>query len=254
LKSIKSEADGSDNFKLYDPLQPKAGRKSHTTPRLDSKSGRPGNQSNLSTSQNPVFDEGTTPHTNPTAQININIQLSDVVIDACKTHSGVSPKPDLLPTGQRGQVPQVLLHELSPEIVQMLLQIPGFQNAVANVIRYVTPQGQISAQETPSSLIGDVDPTGEDFSRLSKQLASFVVLTSGIPYDQPDVLLSKLNSGEVPLGFSLDDMSPELQQMLSKLNLSGLGDVKSLGDTSGDQDVMEVDPPAAQTPGSSTSK
>ncbi len=98
---------------------------------LDSKSGRPGNQSNLSTSQNPVFDEGTTPHTNPTAQININIQLSDVVIDACKTHSGVSPKPDLSPTGQRGQVPQAPPHEPPPETVQMLLQIPGFQNAVA---------------------------------------------------------------------------------------------------------------------------
>jgi len=134
----------------------------------------------------------------------------------------------------------------------MLHQIVGFRNAAANVIRFLTPQGQISEQETSSSLIDDDDPTGGYFSRISTQLASFVVLTSGIPYDRPDVLLSRLNSGDVPLGFSLDVMSPELQEVLLELNLSGLGD--SLGDTSGDQDVMEVDPPAAQAPGSYASK
>jgi len=206
-------AVGIENTIQYDPHQQKVSRKRRVTPRQDSKSDRTGD---LATPQGPTFVEATTPYAKPAAQINI-IQLPDAIIEALKALDGVSPKPNLLPSGQRDQAPQVLLHELSPKIVHVLLQIPCFRNAVANVIRYVTLQAQIPARETSPSFIGDFDPTDED---ISTQLAAFIVLTSGIPYDQTDVLLSKSNSGEVPLGFSLD------------------------------QDVMEVDSPAAQTPGS----
>ncbi len=108
-------------------------RKSRAIPLQDSKSDRTGDLENLATSQSHTFVEGTTPYAKPAAQINI-IQFPDAVTEALKALNGSSPKQDLSPSGQRGQAPQVFLHELTPEIVRCCIRLLAFET----LLRYIS--------------------------------------------------------------------------------------------------------------------
>lgn len=81
---------------------------------------------------------------------------------------------------------QLSLHHFTPEVVQILLQIPGFRNGVVNIFHYVASQVQASAWVNSSirmsSFVGEFGP--ED---LSTQLAAFIMLTPGVLYEQMDM-------------------------------------------------------------------
>jgi len=193
-------ARGIENAIHCDPSQTESSaaasksRRSRTVPRQDLEDGR---TTDLTTAQSPACTQATTTYANLATQINI-VQVPGAVTEASKTLNGSSPNLSSL----------VHFNAMSSDFVQDLFQNSDFRIAVANVVWYFTSQGQVS------SFTGDINP-----SDLSTQVAAFAVLSSDVPYDQTDVLLLKLSSDEVPLGFftDSDDKRPVLQIILSGL-------------------------------------